>query len=63
MVTEPLVIGDGELIIANPDEFFRATDGIAACYESGSLYSLKGKPLKWVAIEDTIKPTLSVVRD
>ncbi|MFC4526395.1 hypothetical protein ISN76_13015 [Dyella halodurans] len=57
---EPLVLGDGDCMLADGPEFYELTKSVAAKFIDGCLYVLERDTLKWVDVETIIKPAAKV---
>jgi hypothetical protein len=51
----PERILDGEVLLADPWEFFDVTDSLAAIVRDGALFVLK-RDGRWINVEDALKP-------
>lgn len=52
---EPISLGDGEVLLAYPLEFYEMTNSVAAMVRNGALFVLCRDTLKWVNVEDIHK--------
>ncbi|KAF1045622.1 hypothetical protein [Xylophilus sp.] len=51
----PAGLADGDVLIADPVEFYEVTKSIAAMVRGGALFVLARDTLKWVNVEDLNK--------
>ena len=52
---QPMGIGDGEAVIADPLEFFEATKSVAVIVRDGAMFVLLKEGLKWQNVEEIFK--------
>lgn len=52
----PRLLCEGDVVIEDPLELFERTGSVAAMVRDGVLFLLKRDSLKWINVEDALKP-------